>query len=195
MNTQDNRQSHPEPTDMRLDRRRFIKKAGIATGALLTLPGCSQALRSSTTHERRPNIIIILADDLGYGDISAYNPKSRISTPAVDRLANEGIRFQPDQLALGVEIHAAAPGGPFGPSLEEQVCRHSGICQRSPGPAGLVVQGDRRPEARRPVDGEVTDVRKLAGEFIESRRASLAMIHPELPAGETEQIRDCIASL
>lgn len=41
----------------------------------------------------RPNIIIILADDLGYGDIGCYNPESRIPTPNIDRLAKEGIRF------------------------------------------------------------------------------------------------------
>ena len=42
---------------------------------------------------RHPNIIYILADDLGYGDVSCYNPESKISTPHVDRLAKEGIRF------------------------------------------------------------------------------------------------------
>jgi arylsulfatase A len=41
----------------------------------------------------RPNIVIILADDLGYGDIGAFNPKSRIPTPHVDRLAREGVRY------------------------------------------------------------------------------------------------------
>jgi arylsulfatase A len=42
----------------------------------------------------RPNIIFILADDLGYGDIGAYKQKpSKIPTPHVDRLAKEGVRF------------------------------------------------------------------------------------------------------
>lgn len=41
----------------------------------------------------RPNILLILADDLGYGDIGAYNPESRIPTPNLDRLANEGVRL------------------------------------------------------------------------------------------------------
>ena len=41
----------------------------------------------------RPNIIVVLADDLGYGDPSCYNPASKIPTPAIDRLAAEGMRF------------------------------------------------------------------------------------------------------
>ena len=40
----------------------------------------------------RPNILIIQADDLGYGDLSAYG-QSRFQTPSLDRLAREGIRF------------------------------------------------------------------------------------------------------
>ena len=41
----------------------------------------------------QPNIIYILADDLGYGDVSAYNPQSQIKTPNIDQLASEGMRF------------------------------------------------------------------------------------------------------
>lgn len=40
-----------------------------------------------------PNIVFILADDMGYGDLTCFNPESKISTPAIDRLASEGIRF------------------------------------------------------------------------------------------------------
>lgn len=44
--------------------------------------------------ENWPNIVILYADDLGYGDVSCYNPeRGKISTPHIDRIATEGMRF------------------------------------------------------------------------------------------------------
>jgi arylsulfatase A-like enzyme len=43
--------------------------------------------------QQKPNIVYILADDLGIGDVSAYNPTGKIHTPAIDQLATEGVRF------------------------------------------------------------------------------------------------------
>jgi arylsulfatase A-like enzyme len=40
-----------------------------------------------------PNIIFIMADDLGYGDLGCYNSESKIPTPSIDRLAKAGLRF------------------------------------------------------------------------------------------------------
>ena len=40
-----------------------------------------------------PNVVIIYADDLGYGDLSCYNPKAAYETPRLDQMAKEGIRF------------------------------------------------------------------------------------------------------
>ncbi|NIP95119.1 MAG: sulfatase-like hydrolase/transferase, partial [Akkermansiaceae bacterium] len=40
-----------------------------------------------------PNILFILADDLGYGDVGCYNPESKVPTPHIDRLARDGLLF------------------------------------------------------------------------------------------------------
>ena len=42
--------------------------------------------------QQQPNVVIIVADDLGYGDLSCYGA-TRIQTPGMDRIANEGLRF------------------------------------------------------------------------------------------------------
>ncbi|WP_342804740.1 arylsulfatase [Alteromonas sp. M12] len=47
----------------------------------------------SYADENKPNIIFIMSDDQGYGDVSAFNPNSKIDTPAIDRLAQEGMMF------------------------------------------------------------------------------------------------------
>lgn len=51
----------------------------------------------------RPNVVIILADDLGYGDVQCYNPESgKIRTPHIDRLATQGMRFTDGHTSSGV---------------------------------------------------------------------------------------------
>lgn len=44
--------------------------------------------------EKLPNVLIILADDLGYGDVGCYNDESNIPTPNIDRLASQGMLFR-----------------------------------------------------------------------------------------------------
>jgi len=62
-------------------------KARLFVAALLLLPiGLLQAA------DKRPNILVIMADDLGYGDVSCYGA-TELSTPSIDQLAGEGLRF------------------------------------------------------------------------------------------------------
>ena len=64
---------------------------------LLTMLSFAGDLGFAESHEssqlQQPNIVIILADDLGYGDIGAYNVESKIPTPNLDKLASDGVRF------------------------------------------------------------------------------------------------------
>lgn len=57
--------------------------------ALLLFLSCS----APQIKTKAPNVIYILADDLGFGDLSIYNNTSKIKTPHLDRLAREGMRF------------------------------------------------------------------------------------------------------
>ena len=41
----------------------------------------------------RPNLVFIMADDVGWGDFQCYNPRGKVPTPNIDWLAREGMRF------------------------------------------------------------------------------------------------------
>lgn len=60
---------------------------------LLILSAVLENVSAAPPAASRPNIVIILADDMGYGDVTTLNPDSRIPTPNLDRLAEEGLIF------------------------------------------------------------------------------------------------------
>lgn len=80
--------------------------------------------------EQLPNIVILYADDMGYGDLAIQNPEAKLTTPNLDKLASEGIRFTDGHSSSGIcspSRFALLTGqyhwrrfhdivGPFGPS-------------------------------------------------------------------------------
>ena len=70
---------------------------------VLLLPPVASALaEDAETAVRRPNILVLYADDLGYGDLGCYNPASKIPTPNLDRLAAAGMRFTDGHSSSGI---------------------------------------------------------------------------------------------
>lgn len=79
-----------------MERRQFIAlSAGVVSGFYLGNPLVTEAAKNvrnnPTRQKNQPNVIMILADDIGYGDIGVYGGK--IPTPNIDRLARNGMRF------------------------------------------------------------------------------------------------------
>lgn len=70
----------------RTTRRNFLQTLTLSAAAL-------SCIGNHATAQSHPNIIFILADDKGFGDVACQNPESKIPTPNLDRLASQGIRF------------------------------------------------------------------------------------------------------
>ncbi|MHC4478216.1 MAG: sulfatase [Planctomycetota bacterium] len=68
-------------------RRDFLRTAGFLAGTMV----CPKLLKAQTSSKRRPNFVVFMIDDLGYGDLGCYG--GSISTPNIDRLAKSGLRF------------------------------------------------------------------------------------------------------
>jgi arylsulfatase A len=62
----------------------------------------SCSINKKNEEKKLPNILIIYADDMGYGDLGIQNPNSKIPTPNLDKLASEGIRFTDGHSSSGI---------------------------------------------------------------------------------------------
>ncbi len=114
--------------------------AGLSLAAAMS--GCQSAAASVTATEK-PNILFILADDAGYGDLGCYGQKL-IQTPNLDRLATQGVRF--------LQFYAGAPV--CAPSRNTLMTgQHTGHTQ---------IRGNAKIDLR-PEDVTVAEVLKKAG--------------------------------
>lgn len=68
-------------------------RMGWAIALLLGMAASIVAADQGAAAASKPNIVILLADDMGYGDPLSYNPKSKCRTPNIDKLASQGMRF------------------------------------------------------------------------------------------------------
>ncbi len=71
------------------------------TTLLFAACSVSEPAADQRADQNLPNIVFILADDMGYGDAGCYNPKAQTATPHLDRLAAQGVRF--------TDAHASGP--------------------------------------------------------------------------------------
>jgi len=76
---------------MKSTRREFLQYTGLLTTQFV-LTGCGCLTSQKTAQKDKPNVIYIMADDLGYGDLSCYGA-TQIKTPNIDMLAEQGRRF------------------------------------------------------------------------------------------------------
>jgi hypothetical protein len=70
--------------------------------ALMLAAFLAEPLAAAETTAARPNIVFILADDLGYMDVGCYNPKAFYETPSIDSLAKRGMKFTQGYAACNV---------------------------------------------------------------------------------------------
>lgn len=117
--------------------------ARLFTAATMLLVLLAQSSIATAAPRRPPNIIVILADDLGYGDLGCYG-QQRIRTPRLDRMASEGLRFT--QFYAGSTVCAPS-------RCVLMTGLHTGHCY---------IRGNKRLDLR-PEDVTVAEVLKPAG--------------------------------
>jgi len=74
-----------------MTRRDSLKYASVGATAAWAMPASTSTLASDEDNPEKPNVILIMTDDMGYADLGCYG--GEIETPNLDRLADEGLRF------------------------------------------------------------------------------------------------------
>jgi arylsulfatase A-like enzyme len=141
------------------NRREFLSLAAGGVLTVLPLAGCKGELSGSKKKAEKPNIIFIMADDLGYGDLGCYGQK-HIRTPNIDKLALEGMRFTDCYTGSTV----CAPSRSV--LMTGQHTGHTRVRGNGGKVGGVIVTDNGSPERRVPLEAEdvtVAEVLKQAG--------------------------------
>lgn len=126
---------------------KFQKTAAIMSATLATMPVLAQKNNATPKLPSQPNVLIIYADDLGYGDLECYGAKN-ISTPNVNRLARNGVRF-----TNAYAVAATSTPSRYSMLTGEYSWRKPGT-DIAPGNAGMII---------RPEQFTIADLFKSAG--------------------------------
>ncbi len=97
-----NLRSQSKPWHLYSKKKKQMKNYIIQTNIGLTCLMFMSAANIPDKIPGRPNIVILYADDMGYGDLNIQNPDSKIPTPYLDQLAREGMRFTDAHSSSGV---------------------------------------------------------------------------------------------
>ena len=140
--------------------------------ALLTLVLAATSAVSAAAAESKPNIIFILADDLGYGDVGAFGQKL-IRTPNLDRMAAEGMKF----------THHYAGNAVCAPS------RCVLMTGKHPGHAFIRNNRETKPEGQFPIPSDTVTLPKLlkAQGYVTGGFGKWGLGGPESPGEQTKQ--------
>src|SRR5688572_11425822 len=87
-------------TDLHGSEKKWRRSAWLLWGAVCSLL-CTALPQTKSAAAEKPNVVLILADDLGYGDLGCFGSKA-LKTPNLDRLASEGTRFTSFYVSQGV---------------------------------------------------------------------------------------------
>jgi len=143
----------------KITRRDFLSSTACgATAAMLSVAGCDSGLVGRGLM-KRPNIIFIMADDMGYGDLGCYG-QEHIQTPNIDKLAEEGMRFTDCYAGSTV----CAPSRSV--LMTGQHTGHTRVRNNMGKVGGTVVTDNGSPQRRVPLEDEdvtVAEVLKQAG--------------------------------
>lgn len=125
----------------------LFKNCALVSVAMAAIPAASAADKAQATDKALPNVLMIYADDLGYGDLECYGAKN-VETPNVNRLAQNGIQFT-DAYAVA----ATSTPSRYSMLTGEYSWRKPGT-DIAPGNAGMII---------RPEQFTVADLFKSAG--------------------------------
>lgn len=126
-------------------RRDFLKAIGLSGAAL----AMSRVLFAGRASKDRPNIILILADDVGYGDVGCYGNET-ITTPNIDALAKGGVRF--------TDFHSNSPV-----CSPTRAALLTGHYQQRCGIEGVILARGSRDKGMAPEEITFAEVLKTAG--------------------------------